>query len=694
MKKYLPATIAAILTLSLLQASAQTDDTKYDLGRIAVKKDFTQAVTIKAADLEKIPFLTLSDAVANWLHGVYGTNVNYATVIDGLLNADINAYSIYDIEEITLVQNAMVHLNGISPSQMLLLVKTKRGGAGKSGVTVAGQTNLISLRNTNSSTLPDAKSTTSFYHQYYASVYSNTSATQTGFSADWQHYTLPQLRVGNTKYGAPVNLNRIKLNAYFDAKLDSNNSLSINAGFVPQKTTDDYTTATVASLTQSVSSSKENLLHADVKLHSKLSGLNNELSAGIQHYTFTSKYSGMTTAFLPVSPGFISSSTSIDTNEHATAFIVKDNISYPLKKGNWEIEPNLNFSYTHFKDDAGNSNAYTSSSSFYSTTATFTSTQNMASLTPSLSFAYSRAFLVQGGLQAFLNNTSILPNDPNKPAKVFPFASATVNLLHLNNSYAGDTELKIYGSIARSMSNMSVYTNGLTDNGTPGVPGYGVFAYGSNGSLAYSSTLYNPYKVYTQIQAGTTLSLLKDKLNISYNYSSSRNDIMFVLVNPTPSGMPSYVYYHPDNGVYLHRVSVDMSLINTHYFNWRSGINTSVIKTQLDVSNIPIYSTFYDYFINRIITGGFINRLSYKKAFAGIDMLYRINQRVYPLGSVTNSTRVNSFVLQNLYIGCNVAVKGTKGAEVFANTRNLMQNTASTITDNRKFYGLGFKLNL
>jgi hypothetical protein len=31
---------------------------------------------------------------------------------------------------------------------------------------------------------------------------------------------------------------------------------------------------------------------------------------------------------------------------------------------------------------------------------------------------------------------------------------------------------------------------------------------------------------------------------------------------------------------------------------------------------------------------------------------------------------------------------------VFANGRNILQNNSSVITDNRRFYGLGFKLGL
>lgn len=695
MKKHIPLAIAALLTFSLLQAKAQIDTTKYDLGRIPVKKNFTQAITIKAADLEKIPFITLSDAVRNWLYGIYGANLNYTTVIDGLLNADVNAYSIYDIEEITLVQNALVQLNGISPSQMLLLVKTKRGHAGKSGVTIAGQTNLINLRNTNTLSTDNAKSTNSFYHQYYASVYANTAATQTGFSADWQHYAVPQLKTAVTNLGAPINLNRIKLNGYLDTKLDNNNSLSLNAGFVPQKVTDDYTYITTSSLTQYHSSGKENLLHADVKLQSHSAGLHNELSAGIQHYSLSSSILGAVATINPV--GSNTSNYSRDTASHVTAFIIKDDISYPVKSGKWEIEPNLNFTYSHFKNDINNN--YTVNSGGYTSQGTSSAglVQTLTLLTPSVSFNYGNAFLVQGGAQISLNSSaaiSITANPLKQPAKAYPFVSATVNLLQLNGQEASDTQLKVYGSLSRSLVYMSAYISQLTDGGTSGLPAYTAYGYGLNGSLVYSDPQYNQYKAYTQVQAGTTLSLLKNKLNISYNYNNRRDNVLFVGLVPTPGNGTAYYYYHPDNHVNLHRVSVDMNLIGSDNFKWTPGINMSIIKTKLDVPANTFNATFADYYNTRVITGGFINRLAYKKVFAGVDMLYRLNEPIYPLGIGNAAAHINSLVLQNLYAGYSLPLKGTKGLEVFASTRNLVQNAKSDITDNRKFYGLGFKVAL
>jgi hypothetical protein len=54
----------------------------------------------------------------------------------------------------------------------------------------------------------------------------------------------------------------------------------------------------------------------------------------------------------------------------------------------------------------------------------------------------------------------------------------------------------------------------------------------------------------------------------------------------------------------------------------------------------------------------------------------------------------HSFSLQNVYFGYKLQTKQFKNLEVFANGRNVWQNKKSDITDNRRFYGIGFKLGL
>ena len=64
--------IAGIVSLFLLNtAKAQTDTTHYDLGRILVKKNFTQGITVKASDLERYQFNYITDALKVFFYGTF-----------------------------------------------------------------------------------------------------------------------------------------------------------------------------------------------------------------------------------------------------------------------------------------------------------------------------------------------------------------------------------------------------------------------------------------------------------------------------------------------------------------------------------------------------------------------------------------------------------------------------------------------
>src|SRR4051812_26747280 len=115
---YLIAAIA--LCFSYSKAYSQTDSIHYDLGRIRLDKKFTQSITIKAADLQRQPFSTLSEAINVWFYGTYTSKNNMVFVIDGNLVNDVNVYNINDIEEITLVQNSLIQVNGATPLQQLV----------------------------------------------------------------------------------------------------------------------------------------------------------------------------------------------------------------------------------------------------------------------------------------------------------------------------------------------------------------------------------------------------------------------------------------------------------------------------------------------------------------------------------------------------------------------------------------------
>jgi len=123
-------------------AYSQNDSTRLDVGGVVLKRAFTQNVSIKGEDLEKMPFSNLSEAINVWLYGTYTDAAHMIYVVDGNVVNDVNTYNIHDIKEVTLVQNAAA-LNSLGASQPQMLVITTRKGQGAFGIQGDAQTFLV-----------------------------------------------------------------------------------------------------------------------------------------------------------------------------------------------------------------------------------------------------------------------------------------------------------------------------------------------------------------------------------------------------------------------------------------------------------------------------------------------------------------------------------------------------------------------
>src|SRR4029077_14831106 len=106
-------------------------------------------------------------------------------VIDGNIISDVNAYSIFDIEEVTLVQTSVAQVSGASPGQQMVLIKTRNHRPGKKGIEFNGQSSLVNLRDKASST--GRTSSNNVYDQYYVAAYRNYKKGDIGVSAEYQH---------------------------------------------------------------------------------------------------------------------------------------------------------------------------------------------------------------------------------------------------------------------------------------------------------------------------------------------------------------------------------------------------------------------------------------------------------------------------------------------------------------------------
>jgi len=680
--------IALLLSLVFnVAANAQQDTSVVELGRVNLPKTFTQSVKIKATDLEKIPFTNVSDVITTWLYGYYGDKKSYVYVIDGILNTDVNAYSIFDIEEITMVQNAAVYINGALPGQVLLLVKTKKNTSRASGVNFNGQTNLVNLRSSNNSI--GGGSTKNFYHQYYVSAYKNTKSVNAGASITFQHNVFPLYKAYTAVGSKPYNSDRFKFNTYFDAKLGASNKLSITAGYVPQSDDVDATQVSFTNQGQVAIATKaspaQNSLYGNVSLVSKIAdGFINKLSVGYVTRKTDIGLSQSQTAYYYYNPNDgVTQLSSIDSSGRVNSFLASDDLLYNLRIGKLSLTPGVNLTYKKVTDNGGYhvSSIIPQVGQEYNFSRNQNAKTSMVLLTPSITLNYNSVVLLQGGFQKPLNNDRYATYKI-KQTDIMPFLNIGVDILKAAGTANKGMSLLLSGSYARTMSVSGDPLISLSDQTVP-----------------FASTNPYPYRPDTdfsrkfdQFQAGLSFSMFQNRLMVSYNYQNIKTTDFLTTVYYFSSSSSYYENIQYDRQMHVNRFAINADVLNKGDFKWQSGLNISVYKhnSSSPVQNISAYLaslTKRDF-----VTGGMVNRFNYKQFSAGLDVLYCFNQERY--GAAPSSIPRNNYYsinLQNVYVGYSFNALGLKNIEAYANSRNTLMTNNSTITDYRRFYGLGFK---
>lgn len=651
---------------------AQTDTADINLGSIHLKKQFTQTVTIKGEDLERYPFTNLADAINVWLYGTNSSQSSLTYMIDGIQVNDVNTYHIHDIEDITLVQNAIAQVSSGAPTRQLVLIHLRKNLAGKSGISASGQTNITNLRETT----PEITSTTTFFNNYYLSGYKNTENMHYGASVNYLKDAMPQNPIANKIITNAPGFNRVRLNGYFNASLGKANQLDLTTGYTPQNLGHAETVESGPTSVSNDDQFHQHVFNIALSLKSHLaSGFTNQLSAGYNHSNYTDNRN---TIILYTGP-HSSYNTLVHYNDKN--ILLYDDLHYTKTVGDFQFEPALNISYHHISRATDSTEIYNQSNVNINT---YSEWSKSWLLTPSVSISYKNDLNLIAGVQHGLLSGYYQKN-------YFPFVSVSVNALHLINEQSTNS-LNIYGSYAQSENFVGVanmrdyssvpYTGTYYNDPVTSLPN----ALGQPGqivpSFVVSDFVSSPSddRIRT-ITAGATFKLPDNRLVISYIFERRTNPAYLLL--PIPGGS---TYFPFNASYYAHYLSATCQLMSRESFNWYSGLNASMIKIAYDRPG-QYFNTFTAG--DHIITGGWVNRINAGNAFAGVDVLYQFGGH-----TISSTDKINSFSLQNLYAGCHLKLSGIKKLELYASARNLLQNKPSIITDNRRFYGLGFKVDL
>lgn len=666
MKKHLNHLLAAMALFCCCHNAAAQSDSLLDLGRIKIDKNFAQTVTIKGEDLEKMPFDNLADAIAPWFQGAYTNAGNLVYVVDGNFVNDVNAWSIYDIEEITLVQNSMVRVNGALKAQQLVLVKTKRSNSGK-GLTVYGNSALVR----NKFYSPSDKSESNFYHQYHVTAWKNLENVQFGLSANFLRDVNPARKSDQVDTKKPWHVNRYRFNGWVDASLARGHSLSLRLNFVPQSSGYDYRSA-FASNDGNNLDGDQIIFNPSLKLTNTIArGLTNELD--ISYLTSRNNYD--------LNDRNGTGAMTIQAKQQFNNLLIRDRLAYQADLGDWQLVPALNFTYRSLKTDLDYTNVSYSGGMPVNTTISTSKAESKAYiLTPSVSFAHRNSFYLIGGI-----STSI--TDDTKPIGdgVFPFASMSVDVLRIGNA-GNPYSLKIFGSYSKEAT-------------------FGDVAYRQPGATPFQDGLSIPEPVVigapiitssypedvksTGFQLGTTFSLPNDRLQVSYNYDDRQYVDQLLITIAGPSGNV-YRYIWPDHAFQSHRLGILSRLVNKGHFQWTMGLNATTyqLKTTAAASGFP-WIVYENNAGENLWTGGFTNRLQCNNFVFGLDLLYLLNEQ-RPTTTFTIE-KVDNWRINNIYVGYKTALR-SRPLELYVNSRGCLQNDRPGFVDNRIFYGAGFKL--
>lgn len=670
--------LMCIIAFHLPYSLFAQDSTYLDLGRIKVKKNFTQSVTVKGADLEKMPFANLADALQVWFNGAYTDAGGLAVVVDGNLVNDFNAWSIYDIEEVTLVQNATTVTNGAVGQKQLVVIKTKTSQPGKNGLTVAGQAFLV---NRDFNTLQGKKlgSATNVYHQYYLSGYHNFKNVQVGLSANYLRDVMPSPKADTVATETPFQFNRIRLNAWMNAQLGKNHLLTIRMGYTPQKAkAEDGYRMPGLFVTGIAYEGKTSGIYPSLRLQSTFSkNWSNELNAA-----YLSGSEVIDSARVTLSETNNQQYGYVVHNDHDVKnLLIRDQVTYHTQFGKWDFEPTVNIQYRHINDILLYGTAlFTNSNPSNVTTARTQRKGNLVLLTPAINLFYGNTFSIQAGTLVRLTKTNW-----NNSKDVYPFVSTTIDLLKLSTP-GNAKSLKVFGSYAEGEDffEQSNYIRDVATT-TPLFP-YPLFGVIGGGTIFTGGQTYSP--VNKVVMAGLSLGLPADKFEASYQFTN--RSFYQVYLQPIPIGT-GYIYASVPAKLKTtyHRIGVTSNLVAQNDFSWFSGINLTAGKISSD-ANVGGNDIFKR---ENIYSGGWVNRFSYKQLSVGATLLYFINDDK-STGSRLFVQQDNGIVLQNFYIAYQLKLPKLKGLEVYADARNLVQDRTTNLTDRRKFYGLGFKAQL
>lgn len=648
-------TPSALILAGALMASvhsfAQTDSAFFNTGNAILSRDFTQHITVKGEDLERFPFSSLDEAINVYFYGAYTNAASLTYIIDGNLFNDVNAYSIHDIESITLIQNAQTLLNGADNPKQLVLIKTRTSNTRTPGNTIAAD--IYPGR----------------YQQLYLSKAHSGKRIQVGASLNFMRETGPNQKADTIVSYLSPRISQFRGNAWMNASIGSHSTLTVRINVSPSRDRLEQERISNYALSRdTIYKQIDFLVNPSLRLVTRLNkSWSNEFNAS---YTNTKQHKDE-----QISDNLYSSRQLTDQQDLSQVILLREQLQYHKNIGGWDIRPSASISFAHFKekgeDDTKIFNLYDNSLRSRSY-GWFSITQQFLAISPAMQIGYRDWFALQGGIQAVRYK-----NDPwvlKKADTILPFASASINIIRIIKPES-ISSLKVFGSYAKTS---------ITLNSVPRI---------INGVL----TNYFPQAPSNNLTVGSTLQTLNNSLLVSYTYEKKNYYMPTTLRLTIYTGFGGYdLHSNATINLPTHRFSVQYAFKNTDTKEWRSGINITNVNPTITYNGgyTPPIGTHQDLYPQQGWSGGWTNHFRFNKFTAGLNALYFFDEQRFfrpRFNAPLQSMKANSFLLQHVYLGMKIEKKNLQ-SEVYASARNLFQNKNSTLAKGDiRYLGLGVK---